>query len=336
MTQFLSRPRRWAGVAALAMSLGLAVAAQGAISVQKIAYKGWPNCYKISNGTVELIVTTDVGPRIIFYGFVGGQNQFQEFADEVGQTNGNQWLSYGGHRLWAAPENLRTYFPDNVPIKIEHVGNVVKLIAPVQSTTGLQFEIDVHLAATGSHVHLDQTITNHGKATQMAPWSITVMHVGGAAILPLPPKGPHGARTNLAATGSLALWSYTDFTDSRWVLGDKYIELKQIAHPTGNFQQQKIGVRDVDGWGAYYRDGFLFVKRAEFNKRANYPDFGCNFETYSDPTFLELETLGAMRRLAAGGVARHDEDWWLYKDVPAGQGDAWIDANVLPRVKESR
>jgi len=32
--------------------------------VGKIAYQGWPNRYRVSNELVELIITTDVLPRL--------------------------------------------------------------------------------------------------------------------------------------------------------------------------------------------------------------------------------------------------------------------------------
>ncbi|MCX5770994.1 MAG: hypothetical protein NTZ09_12080 [Candidatus Hydrogenedentes bacterium] len=44
------------------------------VTMEKVPYGGWPNCVRVTNGTVELIATTDVGPRIIRVGFVGGQN----------------------------------------------------------------------------------------------------------------------------------------------------------------------------------------------------------------------------------------------------------------------
>ncbi|HSB78388.1 MAG TPA: hypothetical protein VLM91_06355 [Candidatus Methylomirabilis sp.] len=46
-------------------------------SVTKIAYRGWPNCYQVSNGLVELVVTTDVGPRLIRFGFSGENGLFE-------------------------------------------------------------------------------------------------------------------------------------------------------------------------------------------------------------------------------------------------------------------
>ena len=35
--------------------------------IEKLAYRGWTNNLRISNGDVEVIVTLDVGPRVICY-----------------------------------------------------------------------------------------------------------------------------------------------------------------------------------------------------------------------------------------------------------------------------
>ncbi|MBC8165268.1 MAG: hypothetical protein H7Y20_05265 [Bryobacteraceae bacterium] len=89
------------------------------VTVEKIAYKGWPNCYRISNDEVELIATTDIGPRIIRYAFIGGQNMFVEFDSQLGGSGEKQWVPRGGHRIWIAPEDpATTYALDNSPVQI--------------------------------------------------------------------------------------------------------------------------------------------------------------------------------------------------------------------------
>jgi hypothetical protein len=62
------------------------VSASAAVKIEITAYQGWPNCYRISNGVVEAIVTGDVGPRVIRYGFVGGQNLFKEYKEQLGKS----------------------------------------------------------------------------------------------------------------------------------------------------------------------------------------------------------------------------------------------------------
>src|ERR1035441_9438155 len=39
-----------------------AMTATAAVKIEKTSYKGWPNCYRITNGEVELNVPGDIGP----------------------------------------------------------------------------------------------------------------------------------------------------------------------------------------------------------------------------------------------------------------------------------
>ena len=131
----------------------------------------------------------------------------------------------------------------------------------------------------------------------------------------------------------LDLWSYTDLADPRWTIGAKYIQLKQVTNPKGRFKEQMSGIYNPSGWGAYFRGGNLFVKRSTVQREAEYPDFGCNFEINTEPGFLELETLGPLQTLAPGETVEHTEEWWLFRGIPAGDDDTWIDNIILPIVE---
>ena len=101
--------------------------------VEKYEYGGWKNCIRLDNCKIELVVTTDVGPRIIRFGLNRGQNLFNEIREQLGKTGGDQWLIYGGHRLWHAPEDIhRSYFPDNSAIKYSWDGSTLKLIQELE------------------------------------------------------------------------------------------------------------------------------------------------------------------------------------------------------------
>jgi hypothetical protein len=54
---------------------------EGSLVIETVEYGGWPNCIRLSNGEIELVATTDVGPRIIRLGFVGGQNLFKNYPE---------------------------------------------------------------------------------------------------------------------------------------------------------------------------------------------------------------------------------------------------------------
>src|SRR5687768_17136654 len=118
------------------------------IKPEKIDYSGWANSYRLSNGQIEMIITTDVGPRIIHFGFVGSENELNVFPEMLGKTGGDEWRVYGGHRLWHAPEqNPRSYAPDNSPVRFEDHGEFVRVIQPVEASTGIEKEMDIHMVA---------------------------------------------------------------------------------------------------------------------------------------------------------------------------------------------
>ncbi len=297
--------------------------------MEKTKYQGWPNCYLLSNENVELIVTTDIGPRIIRFGFVGQWNEFAEFADMMGKTGGDEWRIYGGHRLWHAPEaQPRSYFPDNQPITIKQYTDFVRLTQPTERTTGIQKEIDLYLSPDRAYVRVIHRIYNRSLwDVELAPWALSVMAPGGKAIIPLPPRGPHAE--NLLPTSTLVIWAYTDLSDPRLTLGRQYIMLQQDTSKT---QPQKIGVMVPDGWAAYFNKGHVFVKAYDFESGAFYPNFGCSVESFTNEAFLELETLGPLTVVAPGESVEHLENWFLFRDVPEPCTDLDVEKYILPLI----
>lgn len=309
--------------------------------MEKIDYGGWPNCIRLTNGKVELIAVTDVGPRIIRYGFVGRENEFHEDTSQIGKTGGDDWRGYGGHRLWHAPESKpRTYFPDNYPVKYEGNGDTLRLIQDVECTTGMRKEIIVTTPGENGCVTLTHKITNTNLWTvEFAPWALTVMRSGGKAIFPQEPYSPHpdipdypGQKIDpkhYLPARNLVMWSYTKLNDPRWLFLEKYFILKQ--DPTKD-RPQKIGMSNHQGWAAYARNGRLFVKTTKYQEGATYPDNGCNFETFTNAEMLEVESLGPVVKLAPGDTVTHVEDWYLFDGVEFEETDESLDANVLARI----
>lgn len=306
------------------------------VRAEEIEYGNWKTAFRISNDTVQLVVSTEVGPRILFYGFRGEENEFHENPDHSGRAGDRIFKVYGGHRLWVSPEVARTYYPDNFPVSVRRHSDSFVFTAPPESEppgTNLQKEIEIKLADAGPRVTVTHRIRNLGaRATRMAPWALSVMAGGGKAILPLPARAPISAE-RLLPEGVLALWCYTDLADPRWTIGTKYVQLRQASETAGTFVEQMTGIFNPHGWGVYLRNGHLFVKKANVETGAKYPDFGCNFELYTDHHSLELETLGPLRTLKPGETEEHVEHWWLFKNIGAGEAESWIDSIILPTVQ---
>ena len=290
--------------------------------MEKINYLGL-DCCRLSNGEVELVVTTGVGPRILRYAFAGEENILGEAPDAVAETELGVWRAWGGHRLWTAPEaKPRSYAPDNDPLDFQAAGdNAIRLVQQADAS-GVQKEMAIALDAGGTNVTVRHRITNRNLwAIEAAPWALTIMNGGGVAVFP---QEPFRAWADyLLPARPLVLWHYTDLTDPRWTLGQKYIRLRcdpQSPEP------QKIGLLNKQGWAAYLRGETLFVKRAAYVEGASYPDYNCNFETYTAGAFIEVETLGAIARLEPGESAEHTEAWSLLSGVTAENLDATLDA----------
>jgi hypothetical protein len=297
------------------------------VKMEKITYAGWKNCLRLTNGTIELVATTDVGPRIIRLGTVNGQNFMCEFKEQLGKTGGNDWLIYGGHRLWHAPEAApRTYYPDNEPVACEFDGQRLILRQPVEKTTGIRKEIEISFNGERDISVLHRLINTNLWDIETAPWSLSVLAAGGRAIVPQEEFRPHPEY--LLPARPLVLWHYTNMADRRWTWGQKYIQLQQDPHAT---TKQKVGLLNKQGWAAYALGGQLFVKKYGCVSRP-YPDLGCNTELFTNTEMLELETLGPLVKLAANAAAEHTENWSVF-DVQVGRDESEIDAKVLPLVR---
>ncbi len=298
------------------------------MTITRVAYGGWPNCYRLENGTVELIVTSDIGPRIMRYGFVGGQNLFKEYEETLGKSGETEWQLRGGHRIWIAPESQPvTYAPDNGPVEIRVTGDVLEATQPVEPSTGIEKKIIVTLAPTGSGVEVAHELRNTLAWTiELAPWALTMMAQNGVGITGFPPRGKHP--DVLPPSNPLVMWAFSDLTDPRWTFTKKYMLLRQDPH---NPEPTKLGHFNARTWGAYLLGGDLFIKRTENDPARSYPDMGCSFETFTRNDMLELETLGPLERVAPGGSVRHTERWSLHAGVHVPEfSDAELDRVVLP------
>jgi hypothetical protein len=306
-------------------------AMRASVSVQKVEYKGWTNCYRISNGEVELIVTGDVGPRIIRYGFVGGQNLFKEYPDQLGKSGETTFQMRGGDRVWKAPEDpIASWAPDNVAITVQITPTGVVAREPVEPLTQLQKEIEVSLAPSGTGVIVSHRITNHSLfPLEFAPWALTQMAQGGTVVSGFPPRGHHPQ--NLEATNPLVMWAYTNLADPRWKFTRKYLTLHQDPN---NSEAQKLGMFNQNTWAAYILNDEVFVKRTGADPSRQYPDFGCSFETFTNNEFLEVETLGPLTKVTPGKTVELVEHWGLFRNVKIDAvTDDELDRAIQPLVE---
>ena len=286
------------------------------ISVQEVTYKQYGKCVRIANEQVELLVTVDMGPRIIRFGFIGKENEFCEAPDKfTPTTDGRKWRILGGHRLWHSPENNpRTYVPDEEPVEWEQIENGIRVSQKVEPWVQIKKDMEITLAGCCNKVRVIHKLTNKNAwPVELALWALTVVAPGGKEIIPQPKRD-----TGLLGNRVLALWPYTRMNDHRVYWGDKYIVLQQDPNTEQPF---KIGINNEAGWVAYFNHGNLFVKKYPHFVDAKYPDFGVSYETYTTDFMLEMESLSPLTLLQPEGQITHIEEWELIGGVEAPSND---------------
>jgi hypothetical protein len=286
------------------------------MKVEKTHYGSWEHCYRVSNDDVDLVMLAEAGPRILRYGFAGGQNFLREWADKRGtatlQTPDGEWRIIGGHRIWVAPEySPGTYPADNDPVDIQAQEDGFVATAPVEKLTRLQKQIKVKMLPRGSRTEIIHRIFNRGyAAVRIAPWALTVMAQDGLGVTGFPPRGKHP--DILPPTNPLIMWAFSDFTDPRLKLTKKYLALRQDRATAA---PQKFGHFNPRTWGAYLLNGEAFMKRLDCDPAKTYPDFGASFEIFTNADFLELETLGPLETVEPGGSITHVEHWSAARNI---------------------
>jgi hypothetical protein len=298
--------------------------------IEKLTFAGLPDCIKLSNGATDLIVTTAVGPRILYYGATGGKNHLGSFPDSTVKTALGTWKPYGGHRLWVWPELFpATYSPDNSPIQHQsHGDHSLTLHAPTDGAA-IEKQIRITLAPSGSKVSIEHTVTSHALwPIDIAVWAITIMQ-SGTAIVPRVPFQTHDDYAPI--TQPLALCAFTDLQDPRFTLGLKYILLRADPARTN---PQKFGLRNKEGWCAHLLGDELFVKRFHHENRASYPDYQVNTEVYVEGAFQEVELMGPRRVVWPGESLTLSEEWRLFQGVKADPTNLdQLDKAIAPAIQ---
>lgn len=290
------------------------------VKVEKIPYGGWNNCYRIFNNTVEVVVTSDVGPRIIRYGFIGRFNVMCEKEDQMGKSGGDEWMIYGGHRLWHSPEHeIRSYYPDNFPVDVQIIENGIKVSQPVEKTTMIKKDIEVVLDDESSKVYLKHTLTNYNLwDVELAAWALTVVAPGGLEVVP-----QETLDTLLLPNRMLSLWPYTDMSDKRVQWGSRYIFLQ---HDSKAIKPFKFGISNTNGWAAYFNNDDMFVKKFSPLEDMVYPDYSASmYETYTCDFMTEMESLSPLMLLGPKEKVEHNEQWELFSDVKPPKNEEEMD-----------
>ena len=289
--------------------------------VEKNNVDPWGRVIYLNNKIVELVIPTQIGPRIVGINFVGEENVFFNSKEMNKHFGSMDWFPYGGHRLWHAPEEYpRTLCPDNEPIKIRISEHSISLIQNIENLTKIQKIIEISLDTNGNNIFVRHKLINHGCwPVKFAAWGITMMAPGGLVVIPLPPKVEFLEKRQ--PDYSIVVWPWTNLTDNRFKIRENYLTVEQDPQKR---TPQKIGLSTKEGWAGYFYKSYLFIKRFKCFKDFAYPDLGSTIEVFTDQNTLEIESLSPYKTVNPGDSIEHVEEWFIYKDVSFPENETEI------------
>ncbi len=282
------------------------------------SYKDYGRVMRVTNGVIEAYVTLDLGPRIIRFGFVDGQNLMNANRDEFEPRTdaeyeayfgkGKKWENFGGHRLWVSPEAYpKTYSPDDSIVGYEVTEYGAIFTPKAECENGIQKQIEIKMDKDDANMQVTLRVKNISeKPQEFSVWSLSVAEKDGTLVLPM-----NDNDTGLLPNRIISVWPYTDLRDDRIYFGSKYATVRQDISRT---QPIKLGF-DLNKGTAYYCLGEdIFAKVYEtHHSDATYPDGGCSFETYTNEAFLEIETLSPLKSVKPQETLSLTEHWSLHK-----------------------
>lgn len=290
----------------------------GSIDIKEVNYGVYGKCARISNGNIELVITIDLGPRIIRFGFAVGVNELLEnYPGTQSLGDGREYKFRGGHRLWHSPEKLpRTYMPDDEPVEWEKLDGGIRVSQKTEPWVQIKKQMKIEITGENSVKITHSLINKNAWPVELSAWGITQGAPGGIEIIPQTKR-----ETGFLPNRAVALWPYTKMNDRRIYWGSDFVAIK---HDSDAKTPLKLGTTNENGWAAYFNHNNLFIKMFDYISGAKYPDYGMNFETYCCSAFTEIESLSPSVSIKPDDSITHIENWILERNI-----------NIVPNCEEN-
>lgn len=288
------------------------------MEIKEIDYENFGKCVLVTNGIIDAVVTIDLGPRIIRFGFCGGENLFYNDSERIykiptgnsggANESGGTFYYYGGHRLWLSPErSLKTVLPDNEAVVYSVLPDGVRFSKPKQKGPNFQTGFEIIMSEDAADIMVVHTAKNLTKETQPCGlWPVTMLSGDGIVVLPQNTDSGNVYRPNR----TLVLWPGTDVRDERMFFGNRYLTIQKTSD---NDKALRVGCNNVLGWAAFIGPHNTFMKRYVHGVQAVYPDFGSSCEVGLQKDFTEIQSLSPMYRVEPGQEIKHVENLSVYQ-----------------------
>jgi hypothetical protein len=260
---------------------------------------------------VEVVVVPAVG-RVMQFGFIGEPGVFWENQHLAGQPIPDKpWDipgSFGGDKTWPAPQSAWNWPPppafDAVPVKARIAGEAVTLTSPVEPTSGVRTIRRISLDPGAPILRIVTTYEKmHGKPIELSVWVISQLREPVNVFVPVPSRSRYAEGYN---------------RQSEQLPSDLRVDRGLVSLT----RRRDIGTKIGSDAGALVWAGEKQLLRIDAPRGAAgvFPDQGSSVEVYTNPdpaAYVELETLGPLRRLSAGERVSATNTYTLYRRTTA-------------------
>lgn len=297
----------------------------------KVNYPSIGKVMKISNGIYEVIVTLEVGPRLMHFSLCGKKNMLNDDCSLIEHMpDGRTWYSYGGHRIWHAPEKFpRSYVIDSDPLeKYEITENGICLYQKEEPWTQIQKIMELEFKDDRLVVY-NRLVNKGAWAVEMAVWGQTSFSKDCLLVCPVTQR-----YTGLLPNTFYVIWPYARMNDPRPYFGQRFVT---VNTDSTNPEPFKFGYPDEMGWAAIINHDQCMIKAYTHDRKGTYPDMGCSFESYTQDWGGEFEDLAPLKLVQPGKTYEHKNEWFIFGDVkrPNPKNEDEVAAVMAPMLEKA-
>lgn len=299
-------------------------------SVEKTSYRGWDECYKLSNGIVEVIINTSTMGNILLYkknnvnmmwedSTIDGKTledyREKHFHPDAGRFDyGPLDVTQEIHEItWAGPYHAEII--NDYALKITSMDDTLMGIS-----TSRLFE----LAPGSSHLKITQTMTNiSDSTTRYWFWGRTLVPVGGKIFSPVNPESKWPDKWVRYIWAKPVSFSSDPEDDGVTIEDSLFVLIPEKA------DNNKFATDAESGWMAYGYKGLIFLKTYKHFPDMQYTTEGelVNIFYCTNDRFAEMEPVSPEAILKPGQTYSFIENWYLLdfpqaKDIYFDTGDA--------------
>jgi hypothetical protein len=274
------------------------------VSISRISWHGWPDCFKTQNGFVEAVIVPAIGCVMQLRLLDDPAGAFWRNPELEGQRHkvpvdllfSREWHNFGGDKCWPAPQSdwprvQGRHWPppdafNSQSMKAVATGNSVVLTSSIDASFGIQLVRHVELDLAEPVMRIRSEFRKlSGSPVKVSVWTITQVQDPECIAIQL-------SRQSKFAGGYVHLMGAQP-ADLRIDAG----VLSLTRHPR---ELVKIG---SDGVSMAWVGPSCVVRIDAEPGPGEYPDGGCITQVYTNPdplAYVELETLGPLTVMSIG------------------------------------